>query len=80
LSSFHANRKENKMVSQNSAERLSPMSSSSDAKARAAEVPGAVLDPRSDIEVAPGGSGTINDPPGSDKPPGFAAVNLDLLA
>ena len=31
---------------------------------------GEVLDPRSPIEVASTGNGTINDPAGKDKPPG----------
>jgi len=30
------------------------------------------LDPRNPIEVASGGSGTTNDPPAIDKPPGAA--------
>jgi hypothetical protein len=30
----------------------------------------APLDPRSPIEVASGGDGTVNDPAGRDKPPG----------
>lgn len=47
------------------------------ANAGAAETP--VLDPRSPIEVASDGSGTVNDPSASDtKPPG--AADLELLA
>ena len=38
-----------------------------------------VLDPRSPIEVASGGTGPVNDPGATDnKPPGFA--DLELLA
>lgn len=48
------------------------------AAAGAAEVPGAILDPRATIEVASGGSSPINDPSGKDKPPGV--YDLDLLA
>lgn len=64
------------MLSNNPAE---PQASRpADAKAGAAEPAGAVLDPRDTIEVASGGTGTITDPSGKDKPPGFA--DLDLLA
>ena len=38
----------------------------------------ALLNPRSVIEAASGGSGTVNDPPGQDKPPGID--DLKLLA
>jgi hypothetical protein len=48
-----------------------------DAKADAAEAPVAILNPRSPIEVASGGDGTINDPPGTDtKPPVTAGFDL----
>ena len=38
----------------------------------------APLHPRSKIEAASGGSGTVNDPPGQDRPPGID--DLELLA
>jgi len=38
----------------------------------------APLHPRSKIEAASGGSGTVNNPPGQDKPPGID--DLELLA
>ncbi|MFY9825803.1 MAG: hypothetical protein WAM82_30820 [Thermoanaerobaculia bacterium] len=48
----------------------SQASLSSDAKGDAASV--APMDPRGVIEVAPQGSGPVNDPPGSDnKPPNY---------
>ena len=54
-------------------------SSPCDAQTGAAEAPVAVLSARDVIEGAGGGSGTINDPPGSDtRPPGYA--DLELLA
>lgn len=56
------------MVSNNSAE--SQASPRYGAAAGAAEVPGAILDPRATIEVASSGNGTTNDPSGKDtKPP-----------
>jgi hypothetical protein len=56
------------MISNDSAEpQASP---SQEANPNTAEAP--VLDPRSPIEVAPGGTGPINDPGATDtKPPGF---------
>ncbi len=39
-------------------------------EARQAELADDYLDPRNPIEVASGGSGTTNDPPAVDKPPG----------
>jgi hypothetical protein len=64
------------MVSNNSAEPLSPMSSPSDAKAGAAHDPGAVLNPRDVIDVASTGDGIPTDPVGRDKPPGVADFDL----
>ena len=40
--------------------------------------PAPLMDPRSEIEAASGGSGTTNNPPGQDKPPGID--DLELLA
>ena len=57
------------MISQNPNESNLQETPRSDAKAGAAEVP--VLNPRTPIEVASGGTGPINDPGASDtKPPG----------
>lgn len=57
------------MISQNPNEANLQEAPLNDAKAGAAEVP--VLNPRSPIEVASGGSGPVNDPGASDtKPPG----------
>jgi hypothetical protein len=65
------------MIRKDSAETPQQPSTPSDAQAGAAEVP--VLPPQAPIEVASGGTGTVNDPSGSDtKPPGVA--DLDLLA
>lgn len=60
------------MLSKNTAE-----PQAAPAKARKVKNP-ALLSPRSKIEVASGGSGTVNDPPGKDKPPGID--DLELLA
>jgi hypothetical protein len=69
LSSFHTNRKENTMTSNNPTE--SQASPRYGAAAGAAKVPGAILDPRATIEVASTGDGTVTDPSGRDtKPPG----------
>ena len=67
------------MLSNNSAElQASPLH---DAKAGAAAVSGALLDPYSPIEVASGGTGTIYDPSGTDtRPPGAFDLDLSLLA
>lgn len=52
------------MISKNPVEPVPPASSLSDAEAP-------VLDPRSPIEVASGGDGTVNDPTAKDvRPPG----------
>lgn len=60
------------MLSNTSAE---PQPSSlSGSKAGATEIP--ALNPRSSIEVASTGTGTVNDPGGTDnKPPGFSDHN-----
>ena len=65
------------MLSNDSAETTLPAST----KAGTADSP-APLDPRSPIEVASGGDGTVNDPAGRDtRPPGVDGGNfLDLLA
>lgn len=56
------------MISQNPTE--AQTSQLGDAKAGAAGVSAAILNPRVIIEVASGGSGTTNDPAASDnKPP-----------
>jgi hypothetical protein len=81
LSSFHTNRKENTMLSNNPAEPLLPASPPRDAKAGATDVRDAILNPRSPIEVASAGSGTINDPSGTDNKPAVTAdLDLDLFA
>jgi len=56
------------MLSNNPAEpQGSPLG---DAEAGAAEDSTPVMNPRGTIEVASGGNGTVNDPPGADiKPP-----------
>lgn len=62
------------MLSNDSTETTLPAST----QAGAADSP-APLDPRSPIEVASGGDGTVNDPGGRDtKPPG--AADLDYFA
>lgn len=59
------------MISKNPAEPNLQETPLRDAQAGAAEVP--VLNPRSPIEVASGGTGPINDPGATDtKPPGIA--------
>lgn len=63
------------MISQNPNESNPQETPLNDAKAGAAEVP--VLNPRSPIEVASGGSGPINDPGATDtKPPGVTDYEL----
>lgn len=65
------------MISKDSVEPILP-ASSSDAQAG---VSSSVLDPRSPIEVASGGDGTVNDPAARDtRPPGVDDSFLDLLA
>ena len=70
------------MISKNPVEPIPPASSLRDAEAGAAEVSATVLDPRSPIEVASGGNGTVNDPTAKDtRPPGVDDLGLlDLLA
>ncbi|HKV11311.1 MAG TPA: hypothetical protein VJ725_24425 [Thermoanaerobaculia bacterium] len=60
------------MITKNPVEPIPPASSSSDAQAP-------VLDPRSPIEVASTGDGTVNDPTAKDRPPG-AYDDLEGLA
>jgi hypothetical protein len=63
------------MISQNSTEPNLQETQLNDAKSGAAEVP--VLNPRSPIEVASGGTGPINDPGATDtKPPGVTDYEL----
>jgi len=64
------------MLSKNSAE---PQASKpDDAKAGTAKASTPPLNPWDKIEGASGGSGTINDPPGIDQPPGVADLNVFL--
>lgn len=63
------------MISQNPNESNLQEVPLNDAKTGVAEVP--VLNPRSPIEVASGGSGPINDPGATDtKPPGVTDYEL----
>lgn len=63
------------MIRQNPNESNLPETPRSDAQAGAAEVP--VLNPRSPIEVASGGTGPINDPGATDtKPPRVTEYEL----
>lgn len=65
------------MLNKDSADAAQQSSSLAGLKAGAAAAPDP--DPRSIIETASGGDGTVNDPPGTDtKPPGVAG--LDYLA
>lgn len=68
------------MISNHPAEPLPQATSLPGTEGGAAQAP---VDPRTPIEVASGGNGTINDPAGSDTkppspPPGIA--DLELLA
>jgi hypothetical protein len=75
LSRISHTNKEDAMISQNPNESSLQDIPRSEAKAGAAEVP--VLNPRSPIEVASGGTGPINDPGASDtRPPGVTEYEL----
>jgi hypothetical protein len=67
LSGFHTQQKENTMLSNNSDNQSNQPQASPSKAGEADPVP--FLNPGDPIEVAAQGSGTINDPGGTDKKP-----------